>query len=295
MNLQHHESPCREVLAVLKYFHYFSYPLLPEEIRQYCSVRISCTELEIVLAEKAAAGMLETKHGFWGFAPVAGAVANREEGARRFEQLAGRIDRSVASIRQFPFVQLVGLSGSLSKGYAGTRADIDFFIVTQTDRLWICRTLLHLFKKITFIRSMQHWYCMNYFIDESALALEEQNYYTAIELVTLKPLYNVSGCYERLLAANRSWIQDQLPNWTPAGIQPQHRPAGSFWSRIIRGCCSSRLNHWLMLVTDKKWRRKWKSRHYPEEDYELAFKTRVNISKNHYHNYQKKLLKYMKD
>jgi hypothetical protein len=49
-------------------------------------------------------------------------------------------------------------------------------------------------------------------------------------------------------------------------------------------------NHFLMKLTDAKWRKKWSRRGFPQEDYDLAFKTRINISKNHRLNYQKRVL-----
>src|SRR5690606_18040183 len=93
-------------------------------------------------------------------------------------------------IAGFPFVRGVYISGSLSKGYADEQSDIDFFIVVEKKRLWICRTLLHLFKKLTFLINRQHSFCMNYFLDESMLCLEEQNIFTATELYTLVPVYD---------------------------------------------------------------------------------------------------------
>jgi hypothetical protein len=50
------------------------------------------------------------------------------------------------------------------------------------------------------------------------------------------------------------------------------------------------VNRMLMRMTDTKWQKKWARKGYPAEDYDLAFKTRINISKNHKANYQKRLL-----
>src|SRR5947207_638283 len=50
-------------------------------------------------------------------------------------------------IKRFPFVRGVFLSGDLSKGVAHADSDIDYVIVTAPHRLWICRSMLVLFKK----------------------------------------------------------------------------------------------------------------------------------------------------
>src|SRR6266478_4413244 len=91
-------------------------------------------------------------------------------------------------LSRFPYVTGVGISGSLSKMDAREKADFDFFIVTKANRLWIARTIMHLFKKLTFITGKQHLYCMNYYLDEKALQLRDQNIYTAVEAITLIPV-----------------------------------------------------------------------------------------------------------
>ncbi len=40
-------------------------------------------------------------------------------------------------IANFPFIQAVFISGSLSKHVMKPNSDIDFFIITKPDRLWL--------------------------------------------------------------------------------------------------------------------------------------------------------------
>jgi hypothetical protein len=46
-----------------------------------------------------------------------------------------------------------------------------------------------------------------------------------------------------------------------------------------------------MNLTNNKWRKKWARKNFPMEAYDLAFKTRLHVSKNHDKNYQEKILK----
>ena len=46
---------------------------------------------------------------------------------------------------------------------------------------------MHLFKKLTFLTGRQHYYCMNYFVDEAALEVNNKNIFTAMEVKTLLP------------------------------------------------------------------------------------------------------------
>ena len=112
----------------------------------------------------------------------------RKEGNLRAKKLIPRAYAIGRFLYRFPFVRAIAISGSLSKDFADEKADIDFFIITKANRLWIARTMMHLFKKLTFITGHQHYFCMNYYVDEEALLIQDQNIFTAIEIRTLLPV-----------------------------------------------------------------------------------------------------------
>lgn len=202
--------------------------------------------------------------------------------------------RSGNVIARFPFVKAVCVSGSLSKGYADDESDIDFFIIAKKNRVWICRSLLHIFKKITFINHKQHSYCMNYFLDESRPCLEEQNVFTGTEIVTLIPVYD-EGAFKIFMDGNISWVKKFFPNFIckdalPAPQKTFKKISESFIELLFPDA----LNKGLMTLTDSWWRYKWQRKNYPMEDYDLAMKTRLYVSKNHPANYQKKILRQLK-
>ncbi len=113
-------------------------------------------------------------------------------------------------ISRFPFVRAVLASGSLSKGYMDEKSDIDFFIITAPHRLWIARTLLVLYKRLFLGGSHKH-FCVNYFVDEDHLEIEEKNLFTATELATVLPLYGAEQ-YKSLIKTN-GWVRDFFPNY----------------------------------------------------------------------------------
>lgn len=282
------------IIKAINYFDYFKYPLTKEQMVHFLGIKIgNRAALESSLDSLIKASKIQSKDGFYSLKDIDRYIANRTEGELRFRELEERIFKSCKRVSQFPFVKFVGISGSLSKGYASKNADIDMFIITAKNRLWICRTILHIFKKLSFLKGSQHWYCMNYFIDETAIEIEEQNYFTAIELTTLMPMVDGAHFYQSLIDENFSWIQPLLPNYTITRPTNNIKLQNQFWNKVTESFSSDILNERLMNWTDKKWRAKWKKKNYPEEDYELAFKTRINISKNHLHNYQKKLLAHL--
>lgn len=277
----------------LQYFGIFRYPLKMEEIRDFNPVKATPDETRSALDELAAEGTIYQRGPF--FLPVKDEewVPARIIANERAYQLLEKSGNYVSVIASFPFVRGIAISGSLSKFCATANPDIDYFIITEADRLWIARTFLHLFKKLTFLTGHQHYYCMNYFIDTKALTITHPNMYSAIEAATLLPVYN-APVIDRFYKEN-SWVHDYLPNHPgPVNLSYLRKNKKQPVKMAIEGITGiffpAKLNHFLMKLTDRKWRRKWKRAGYPEADYDRAFMTSIHISKNHPVDYEKKVL-----
>lgn len=281
------------ITNTLNYFFVFKHPLLPDEIHRFSGVAVSQKDMLFVLQIMVNEGSIYKCGSYYMPDYKPAYVEEREAGAIRANKLMTQARASAAIIAKFPFVSSVCISGSLSKGYATNNSDIDLFIVTAANRLWICRTLLHLYKKVTFLSGKEHSYCMNYFIDESRMCIEEQNIFTATELATLIPAYNKEK-HRDLIQANKNWLVNVLPNITWNTDISDSATGRQGWRKlaepILNLALPKYLNLALMHLTDKLWRLKWKRKKFPMQDYDLAMKTRWYVSKNHPLNYQKKVL-----
>jgi hypothetical protein len=283
------------ILHVLNYYAAFRYPLKAEEIFRHSPRACSMSRLLSGLEELVHKGKVFGMQGYYASQPdIKSMLLRRKKGNELAKEKIRGAGRAGQLIYRFPFVKFVGISGSLSKGYAEPDSDYDFFIVTEKNRLWICRTLLHVFKKLTFLVGQEHKFCMNYFIDLGKLELEDKNRYTAIELASLTPVKGYA-VYNDLMASN-GWMNEMLPN---EGTNV-HIPVNTRES-LVKKCAETLLNQFsaehlnarLMKLTDRRWRKKWTRKSYPAEDYELAFKTTLQVSKNHPANHQKRILQHL--
>jgi hypothetical protein len=193
-------------------------------------------------------------------------------------------------IQRFPFVKSVMASGSLSKGYMDDSCDLDFFIVTQHQRLWIARTLLVLYKRI-FLGNSHKFFCVNYFVDEGNLEIEEKNIYTATELVTLIPLTGTEH-HEKLLRANK-WVLNYLPNAKTnkplVSDQYEKSKLKAVLELALNFIFPRFVNSIFMKLTLRRWKKLYFDK-YSKEDFNVAFKTKTDVSKNHPNYYQKKVM-----
>ena len=115
-------------------------------------------------------------------------------------------------ISKMPWVKYIGLTGANSFESCNETDDIDLFIITSPNRLWICYLMLVLFTKLIGKREIL---CINYLVDESNLAIREENYFTAVQIIQMMPVYD-HGLQKKLIKEN-PWIFKILPNATLNG------------------------------------------------------------------------------
>jgi hypothetical protein len=246
------------ILKTMAYFDIFHYPLAVEDVCWYLETEAAEEEVRQELEALVVEGRLFRSGPFYSLQNDQALATRRLRGEAHADELLLIANRGARLLYQFPFVRGVCISGSLSKRCADEKADIDYFIVTKSNRIWIARTLLHLYKKLTYLRGRQHRYCMNYFVDEDALEIKEKNIFTAIELLTLMPICG-NGGLTRFFQANE-WTSDFLPHYNDRLRPTQVEQASSPLKRIIEkvfGCrWGDRLERYLCRLTDRRYQRK---------------------------------------
>jgi predicted nucleotidyltransferase len=208
--------------------------------------------------------------------------------AKRFLKTAEKI---AGFLSVFPFVRGVAVSGSLSKNYADENSDIDFFIITEKNKLWLARTFMHAFKKISYLFKKQDWFCMNYYIDEEMLQIKEKNIYTAIEVATLLPLRGI-GSFRDFYSHNR-WSKDFLPAHA-LRISYIQESKNSFFKKaielIFRNPLGNLLDHLLMNITASRWQKKTNSNKRNKRGIVLSMDVSRHYAKPNPENFQNKLI-----
>jgi len=247
----------KDILKVLTYFDIFHYPISPKEIRLFLNCHSSERELIVALEQLYAAKRIFKHDGYYHLSKESSFVYQRKEDNQRAHLLLITAYKISAFLFQFPYVRGIGISGSLSKNVADKNADIDFFIITKSNRLWIARTLMHLFKKLTFLVGRQHWFCMNYYIDEQALKITDQNIYTATEVITLLPVCG-NGTLKNFFDAN-NWAQLYFPNYelnTDSHQTAKHSLVKRSFELLMNNSLGEWIDNYLLNITSKRWSRK---------------------------------------
>jgi hypothetical protein len=276
-----------ETLKTILYFSIFRYPLRIEEIHSYTNYEtIADTEkeLERLIAEK----ILIKVDVFYVYGSDLDSVIKRLRGNMYAGRALKIAQKKAKFIAKFPFVKAIGVSGSLSKGYYDNESDIDFFVITNSNKLWLCRTILMLYKKI-FLFNSRKYFCINYFVSTNQMEIEEKNRFTATEMKTLIPMQG-KEVFEDFYQKNQ-WVYDYFNKFSPdlSSVPNFEKPlVTKSIEFFFENSIGNLVDNSFKIITIKKWRSKF--RLMTKEDYKIALKSTKNISKHHPSHFQKKVI-----
>lgn len=281
----------QDILKTLAYFDYFNYPLSHEEICSFLPARYNqslVTDTLFILTENETIFKIDN---FYSLQNDCSLVKKRLEGNQRaMKQLA--IAKKVAKILSlFPYVESISVSGSLSKYYADEKADIDFFIITSANRLWIARTCMHLLKKLSYLAGKQDWFCMNYYVDEIGREINEKNVFTAMEIVTLLPMQGISE-FKKFISKN-AWTNDFFPPRVSMPYIPTEIKRGFFrglFESIFNSNFGDHIDKWLMQLTARRWEKKKKNEKRNSHGARIGMVVNRHFSKPDPKNFQVKVI-----
>lgn len=120
-------------------------------------------------------------------------------------------------LSKIPTILSILVTGNLSVNNSVVDDDIDLLIITKANTLWTTRFFTNLI--LDFLRIRRHpndkqfkdKICLNMFLDEDHLKIEDQNIYTSHELLQAKPIYDKNRTYQKFISTN-SWAKKYLPN-----------------------------------------------------------------------------------
>ncbi len=225
----------KNIIATLAYFDVFSYPLTLSQILKYVPSRFEdINDLKELLEDIP---VIKESQGYYCLMDREEIIQKRKDREEISIKKMVRAEVVTKLISVIPFIQLIGVSGSLSMRNAELADDIDLFIVTQSNRLWLTRLLVVLAlmlagqKRKRNEKVAQNKICPNMFVADNSLQCvkSERTLYMAHEIVQMKVTYDKNATHNRLLASN-NWISKFFPNIV---IPKLSRKKSQYTSRIL--------------------------------------------------------------
>lgn len=202
------ESLEEAVLFTVLYGDLFDHALNLNELRRYLVVEATEDELSEAVESLERRGWLlqQDRHVVW--RDRLALVDLRHERRERSRLLWAQAREFAEALARIPFLRMVAVCGSLAVENPVQDADIDLFLVTEEDRLWIVQAHAMRHRHRAARRGIDA--CPNYFLTVKNLGLLRRDLHTAREVAHIVPLWG-QATYESFLTANR-WVYQFFPN-----------------------------------------------------------------------------------
>jgi hypothetical protein len=187
----------------------FDYPLTLDQLHRSL-IEAKLTRAEIVSIYQRSDALHEIvgcRQGFFFPAGRSAVIAERRRREARSRAFLARHRLALWLVSAIPFTRLVALSGSVAHRNLEPQGDLDLFIITRGARVWTVTLTILLLTKLLGCRRIV---CANFVIADSHLALDQQDLFTANQVIHLQPIVGADALDE-FVAAN-PFVERFYPN-----------------------------------------------------------------------------------
>lgn len=211
----------KAILKTLVYADIFDYPLKAYEIHKWLIGRQATLRgVEQALIKLLKKRKIQTFKDYYFLKNKKKLVLKRISREKPSAKFLFKAKFYVWFLKIIPWIKLVGISGGLAMENANKKDDIDLFLVTAKNRLWLTRILVIGILDFMGVRRKAKMkasqvggkLCANILLEEDKLEQENKDIFTAHEVLQMKVLRQRNGIYSKYLLDNE-WVFDYLPNW----------------------------------------------------------------------------------
>ncbi len=211
----------KAILKTLIYADFFDYPLKGYEIHKWLiGKKLTLRQVEKALEALRVKGKAERVKGYWVLPKRKGLVNKRKRREKQSQIYLRKAKLLVSILKIVPWIKLVGISGGLAMENANQADDIDLFIITKRNRLWLSRILAIMILDLLGVRrkagmKKEETYgklCLNILLEEDKLKQIRKDLFVAHEVLQMKVLWQREGVYSKYLLDNE-WVFKFLPSW----------------------------------------------------------------------------------
>lgn len=196
------------ILRTIAYSDVFDFPLTIPEIHRYLDSEPATESAVAETVRRLDGSTLGTDDDLVALAGREALFATRRRRRHEARRLWPAAGRWAAIIGRLPLIRMVSLTGALAVDNVESGADIDYLVVTEPGRVWLCRAMI--VQAVRAARLGGVVLCPNWILAADSLELEERSLFAARELTQMVPLTG-SDVYDRMRRLN-PWADRHLPN-----------------------------------------------------------------------------------
>ncbi len=227
------------ILQTLAFFDAKDLALSLLELRSYLPAQTGPTEISLTVLmrtlEVELSGLVGLQGGFYFLTGRNILPASRRQrykiSLRRFR----KAKKYLRFLRFLPYLRAVALSGSQAMLNSTASSDIDLFLITKKNRIWLTRLLVSLYFQLLGQRRYRDYiknrFCLNHYLGEGVSIRQDQNLYTAVEYASLLPVLG-EEVLSKFWEQNR-WLAEFLAEPQPQRHSPFFDFHFSFWQKTF--------------------------------------------------------------
>lgn len=214
----------KSIIKTIAYFDVFNFPLTTLEIWKWLYRPHEKYTLQQVREALASSdwllSRLSLQEGFFSLKNRDNIYLLRKQNNNWAERKFRKTVSMVKIFRYLPFVRMVAVCNNLSYSNSRESSDIDLFVISRKNQIWLARFFCLLILKIFHLRphaeDRRDKFCLSFFIDESYLNMQtvmlgQHDVHFVYWFAQFLPVYDPDKLYDKLLAANH-WYVEYLPN-----------------------------------------------------------------------------------
>lgn len=121
----------------------------------------------------------------------------------------------ISYIRWIPWLKMIWVWNSLAMNSANSESDIDLYIVTSKNSMWLNRAIITFIFQILWVRKNDKYhasrFCLSFFSTLDWMDFKdwkiEDDIYLYFWIVYMKPILDYDNTYENFLKINKNWLE----------------------------------------------------------------------------------------
>ena len=232
-------SPLQKaIIQTVAYFDLFNFPLTLLELYDKLWLpgysnqggeKISLLKIKEEVEAERICQIVESKNGFYFLKGREELLEERRKGYNIANRKYGIALRTAGYLKYIKGVKMIAVCNTLASGHIKEESDIDFFIVTAKNRIWLTRLLVTIVVQLLGVRrykdKVKDRICLSFYITEDRLNLKEVTYdfdpHFYYWLSAFSLLYD-DGIFKRFSAEN-GWLKKYMPFLALRETHEQHR------------------------------------------------------------------------
>lgn len=233
--VKYHNPLKQAVITTVSFFDIFDRPLKLQSIKKYLyRTTASDQDIAIMLKRLQGEGIIQEQRGYF----YLRSSSLKMEGQRKTlnRNLRLRALKAKNILRHIPFIRTVAICNSLALGGVNKTSDIDFFIITKKNRIYLTRILaIFLLKLFRFYQNKTgepKKTSLGFFVDEQGLNIKKiklhHDPYLFFWIASLKPIFGFKYYYK--FCWENNWVKKELPNFFP---KKGHLSKRTLWQKML--------------------------------------------------------------